>query len=57
LHDTAKAGTAKNADNDELPKEDIAVMLIFGGTPACPPKRKHKRILQEIYHIDQVVVV
>jgi hypothetical protein len=30
-------------------------MMIFGGTPACPPRRKHKCILQEIYHIEPAV--
>jgi hypothetical protein len=36
LHDTAKAGTAKNANSDEFPKEDDVVMMIFSGMPARP---------------------
>jgi hypothetical protein len=30
-------------------------MMIFGGMPTHPPKRKHKCILQEIYHVEPVV--
>jgi hypothetical protein len=43
--DAAKASDAKNADNDEFPKEDDVVMMIFGGTPTRPPRLKHKGIL------------
>jgi hypothetical protein len=43
--DAAKASDAKNADNNEFPKEDDVVMMIFGGTPTCPPRLKHKGIL------------
>jgi hypothetical protein len=49
-HHAANAGTAKSVEHDEFPKEDGVVMMIFGGMPICPPRCKHKRILQEIYH-------
>jgi hypothetical protein len=44
--DATKAGVAQNVEHDEFLKEDGAIMLIFGGTPAQPPRCKHKRILQ-----------
>jgi hypothetical protein len=53
--DAARAGATKNAEHDKFPKEDGAVMMIFGGTPARPPRRKNKRILQEIYQTDPAV--
>jgi hypothetical protein len=49
--DVAKVGVAKNIDHNEFPKEDSVVMMIFGGTPARPPRCKHKHILQEIYEM------
>jgi hypothetical protein len=33
---------AKHGNNDDFPKEDGTVMMIFGGMPAHPPKCKHK---------------
>jgi hypothetical protein len=53
--DTVKVGAAKNVDNDDFPMVDGAIMMIFGGTPARPPRRKHMRILQEIYHAKPIV--
>jgi hypothetical protein len=53
--DVANTGVAKNAEHDDFPKEDGTIMMIFGGTPARPPRRKHKRILQEIYHTELTV--
>jgi hypothetical protein len=53
--DAANAGAAKNVEHDEFPNEYRVIMMIFGGTPARPPRRKHKCILQEIYHIEPVV--
>jgi hypothetical protein len=32
--DAANAGAAKNVEHDDFPKEDDAVMMIFGGTHA-----------------------
>jgi hypothetical protein len=53
--DVAKVGAAKNGVHNEFPKEDGAVMMIFGGTPARPLRPKHKCILQEMYHTEPVV--
>jgi hypothetical protein len=55
LNDAPKVGAAKNVDNDDFPKEDGAVMMIFGRAPARPPRHKHKRVLQNIYHTEPVV--
>jgi hypothetical protein len=43
--DAANVGVAKNVEHDEFPNEDDTVMTIFGGTPAHPPRHKHKCIL------------
>jgi hypothetical protein len=48
--DVAKVRAAKNGSHDEFPNEDNTIMMIFSGTPTRPSRRKHKRILQEIYH-------
>jgi hypothetical protein len=50
-----RSGAAKHDNNDDFPKEYDVVMMIFGGTPTHPPKRKNKRILQEIYHVEPLV--
>jgi hypothetical protein len=55
LQDATKAGAAKNADHDEFPKEDGAVMMIFNGMPTLLLRCKHMCILQEIYHTEPVV--
>jgi hypothetical protein len=44
--DAADIGAAKNLECVDFPKEDGVVMMIFGGAPARPPRRKHKYILQ-----------
>jgi hypothetical protein len=44
--DEANTGAAKNVEHDDFPKEDGVVMMIFGGTPTHPPRRKHKNILR-----------
>jgi hypothetical protein len=53
--DVAKVSAATNVDHNKFPKEDDIVMMIFGAMPARPLRRKHKRILQEIYHTELVV--
>jgi hypothetical protein len=53
--DATNTDAAKNVKHDDFPKEDGTVMMIFGGTPARPPRCKHKCILQEIYHTKSVV--
>jgi hypothetical protein len=41
--DATNTGVAKNVENDYFPKVEGVVMMIFGGTLAPPPRRKHKR--------------
>jgi hypothetical protein len=53
--DATNTSAAKSVEHDNFPKEDGTVMMIFGGRPAHPPRRKHKRILQEIYHTEPTV--
>jgi hypothetical protein len=47
--DVTNADATKNVKHNKFAKEDDVVMMLFGGTPARPPRRKHKHILQEIY--------
>jgi hypothetical protein len=42
--DTANAGITKDVEHDYFPKKDGTFMMMFGGTPARPSRRKQKRI-------------